>query len=122
MTPIVKFAFMPLKYAPKRKMVNFAAPQWKTKIGEFQDIEIMTWVNNVYQNKVFPTSKDFNTAYDHAISIGLKPSEMVCWRNKTMILTREDILQFEEEFEDEKTVIKNMKVALETGDKVIFVY
>lgn len=125
MTPIVKFAVMPIKYAPKRKMINFATPQWKTKVGEFQDIEIMSWVNNVYQSKVFPSSKDFNTAYDHAISIGIKPTEMVCWRNVTMILSRDDIINFEEEFNGEdfvKGTLTKMKAALETGEKVIFIY
>ena len=128
---MLKFASIPTKFAPKRKMIGFAAPQWKNKLGEFEHPDIASWVNNVYQAKAFPTQKEFNAAYDQAISMGVMPSEMVCWRNKTMVLTKEDIDNFEDEFNGgafdgvkaaaQKTLAK-MRAALETGEKVIYVY
>jgi len=127
----LKFATIPLKFAPKRKMINFATPQWRNKLGEFDHPDLLSWVNNIYQAKAFPTQKDFNAAYDQAISMGVWPSEMVCWRNKTMILTKEDVDNFEEEFNDgafddvklaaQKTLTK-MRAALATGEKALFVY
>ena len=128
---LAKFASIPIKYAPKRKVLEFAAPQWKNKLGEFSDPDVLSWINNIYQSKAFPTQKQFNEAYDHAISMGKWPGEMVCWRNKTMVLTKEDVDNFEEEFNGgafdssqtaaAKTLAK-MKAALETGEKVIYVY
>ena len=128
---LAKFASIPIKYAPKRKFLDFAAPQWKNKLGEFSDPDILSWINNIYQSKAFPTQKQFNEAYDQAISAGKWPGEMVCWRNHTMVLTKEDVDNFEEEFRGgafdgsqtaaQKTLAK-MKAALETGEKVIFVY
>ena len=128
---LVKFAAIPVKYAPKRKMISFAVPQWKNKVGEFDHPDVLSWVNRLYQDKAFPTQKEFNAAYDQAISMGVMPSEMVCWRNKSMVLTKEDVANFEEEFsegafDDVKTAaqkaLAKMKAALETGEKVLFVY
>jgi hypothetical protein len=127
---LAKFAAVPAKYAPKRKVLGFAAPQWKNKLGEFSDPDVLSWINNIYQSKAFPTQKQFNEAYDLAISMGKWPGDMVCWRNHTMVLTKEDVDNFEEEFNGgafyprdavQKTLTK-MKAALETGDKVIYVY
>ena len=128
---LAKFATVPIKYAPKRKFLEFAKPQWHNKLGEFSDPDVLSWINRLYQDKAFPSQKEFNTAYDQAISLGVMPSEMVSWRNKTMVLTKEDVDNFEEEFKGgafegsqtaaQKTMVK-MKAALETGEKVIFVY
>lgn len=128
---MLKFAAIPVKYAPKRKMISFAVPQWKNKLGEFEHPDVLSWVNTTYQSKAFPTQKEFNAAYDQAISMGVMPSEIVCWRNKPMVLTKEDIENFEEEFNGgafdgvkigaQKTLVK-MKAVLEKGEKVIFVY
>lgn len=128
---MLKFATLPVKYAPKRKMIDFSVPQWKNKLGEFDHPDIVGWVNSTYQSKVYKTQKEFNAAYDQAISMGVRPSEMICWRNKPMVLTKEDVDNFEEEFKEgafddvkvtaQKTLTK-MKAALETGEKVIFVY
>ena len=128
---LAKFATVPTKYAPKRKLIGFAAPQWKNKLGEFSDPDVLSWINRLYQDKAFPTQKEFNAAYDAAISMGVMPSEMVSWRNKPMVLSKEDVANFEEEFSGgafdgsqtaaQKTLAK-MKAALETGEKVIFVY
>jgi len=122
---LAKFASIPIKYAPKRKMVGFVAPQWKNKLGEFDHPDVLSWVNNLYQEKTFKTPKDFNEAYDAGLT------EVLFWRNKPMVLTKEDLENFEEEFNEgafdevkvamQKTLTK-MKAALETGEKVLFVY
>jgi hypothetical protein len=122
---LAKFASIPIKYAPKRKVLEFAAPQWKNKLGEFSDPDVLSWINNLYQDKKFKTPKDFNEAFDAALT------DVLYWRNKTMVLTKEDLDNFEEEFNEgafdgsqaavQKTLTK-MKAALETGEKVIFVY
>ena len=123
---LVKFATVPIKYAPKRKFLEFAKPTWHNKLGEFSDPDILSWINNVYQDKAFPTREAFNKAYDDAA----RPAEGVAWGNKTMVLTKEDVDNFEEEFKGgafyprdavQKLVTK-MRAALETGEKVIFVY
>jgi len=123
---LAKFASIPIKYAPKRKFLEFAKPQWHNKLGEFSDPDVLSWINNVYQDKAFPTREAFNKAYDDAA----RPAEGVAWGNKTMVLTKEDVDNFEEEFKGgafyprdaaQKTLTK-MKAALETGEKVIFVY
>jgi hypothetical protein len=128
---LAKFASIPIKYAPKRKFLEFAAPQWKNKLGEFSDPDILSWINNLYQDKAFPTREAFNKAYDDAAAVGMRPAEGVAWGNKTMVITKEDVDNFEEEFRGgafegsqttaQKTLTK-MKAALETGEKVIFVY
>ena len=128
---LAKFATVPTKYAPKRKFLEFAKPQWHNKLGEFSDPDVLSWINRLYQDKAFPTREAFNKAYDAAIDAGLRPADGVSWRNKTMVLTKEDVANFEEEFNGgafdrsqsaaSKTLAK-MKAALETGEKVIFVY
>ena len=128
---LAKFATVPIKYAPKRKFLEFAKPTWHNKLGEFSDPDVLSWINNLYQDKAFPTQKDFNNAYDAASAAGLMPCTGVAWRNKTMVITKEDVDKFEEEFKGgafegsqtaaQKTLVK-MRAALETGEKVIFVY
>jgi hypothetical protein len=124
---LVKFATVPIKYAPKRKFLEFAKPQWHNKLGEFSDPDVLSWVGNVYQDKAFPTREAFNKAYDEAA----RPAEGVSWRNKTMVLTKEDVANFEEEFGGgafcgsataAQKLVTKMRAALETGEKVIFVY
>jgi hypothetical protein len=127
---LAKFATIPIKYAPKRKVLEFAAPQWKNKLGEFSDPDVLSWINNLYQDKAFPTREAFNKAYDAARDAGVMPSTAVSWRNKTMVLTKEDVDNFEEEFnggafyprDAVQKLLTKMKAALETGEKVIFVY
>lgn len=128
---LAKFATVPIKYAPKRKFIEFAAPQWKNKLGEFSDPDVLSWINTLYQDKAFPTREAFNKAYDAALDAGMMPCTGVAWRNKTMVITKEDVDNFEEEFKGgafegsqtaaQKTLVK-MRAALETGEKVIFVY
>jgi hypothetical protein len=122
---MLKFATLPVKYAPKRKLIGFAMPQWKTKLGEFDHPDVLSWVNNLYQEKTFKTPKDFNEAYDSGLT------EVLFWRNKPMVLAKEDVDNFEEEFKEgafddvkvsvQKTLTK-MRAALETGEKVLVVY
>ena len=127
---LAKFASIPTKYAPKRKFLEFAAPQWKNKLGEFSDPDVLGWINNLYQDKAFPTREAFNKAYDAALDAGLRPADGVSWRNKTMVLSKEDIDNFEEEFnggafyprDAVQKMLTKMRAALETGEKVIYVY
>jgi len=128
---LAKFATVPIKYAPKRKFLEFAKPQWHNKLGEFSDPDVLSWINRLYQDKAFPTREAFNKAYDAALDAGMMPSVGVAWRNKTMVLSLADVDNFEEEFKGgafegsqaaaEKT-LKKMRAALETGEKVIYVY
>ena len=123
---LAKFASIPIKYAPKRKFLEFAAPQWKNKLGEFSDPDVLSWINNLYQDKKFKTPKDFNEAYDAGLT------DVIYWRNKTMVLTKEDVDNLEEEFNgggfddgqhsDVRKMLTKMRAALETGEKVIYVY
>ena len=122
------FSSVPIKYAPKRKFLEFAKPQWHNKLGEFSDPDVLSWINRLYQEKAFPTREAFNKAYDAALDKGIMPSQMVSWRNKTMVLGKEDVANFVEEFDGgafapgaDKLVAK-MKALLEKGEKVIFVY
>jgi hypothetical protein len=123
---LAKFASIPIKYAPKRKVLEFAAPQWKNKLGEFSDPDVLSWINNLYQDKKFKTPKDFNEAYDAGLT------DVIYWRNKTMVLSKEDVDNLEEEFNgggfddgqhsDVRKMLTKMRAALETGEKVIYVY
>jgi hypothetical protein len=114
------FSTAPTEYAPKRKVLDFAKPKWHTKLGEFNDPDIMCWINNLYQSRAFPTREAFNKAYDDARDRGVMPSTAVTWHNNTMILKKEDFEDFEEEFKGSKLVEK-MQKAFDAG-KAIFVY
>lgn len=122
----IKFASMPLKYAPKRKTVNFSLPKWRNKLGELYDADIESFINSLYQDRTFKTQKEFNEAYDN------RHLELLNWRNTPMILTKEDITVFEAvhkngAFDTTKpevidTLLTKMKACFETGEKVVFVY
>lgn len=117
----VTFSSVPIKYAPKRKLIEFAKPTWHNKLGEFSDPDILTWINNVYQARAFPTRAAFNKAYDDAVAVGLMPSAGVSWRNKTMVLTAENLKELKEEFSGEQKLLAKIERAL-GSEKVIFVY
>lgn len=116
----VKFATIPIKYAPKRKMTDFALPQWRYKFTETENEDVLSWVNNVYQSRTFKTQKEFNDAYDSG------DRYLVKWSNRPMVLTAEDIVNFETELcgnvDGADKFFNKMKAFLETGEKVIFVY
>jgi hypothetical protein len=123
---IVKFAAIPLKYAPKRKLVDFSLPQWRNKLAEVDDQDVASFINGAYQDKVFKTAKEFNETYDAGLW------DVLNWRNKPMVLDKDDITLFEEVHKNggfdrvepiklDKLILK-MKAMLETGEKVIFVY
>ncbi len=124
------FSSVPIKYAPKRKFLEFAKPTWHNKLGEFSDPDVLSWINRLYQEKAFPTRADFNKAYDAALDMGVMPSQMVSWRNKTMVLNKEDVSNFVEEFGGGAfcgsetaagKLVAKMQAVLEKGEKVIFV-
>jgi hypothetical protein len=122
MDQTVKFATIPVKYAPKRKMIDFSLPQWKYKFTETSNDDVLSWVHRVYQSKTFTSQAEFNKAYDESNTY------MLHWDNKTMVLTAEDVLNFEEELCGDQGVVgaekwlTKMRAFLETGEKVIFVY
>lgn len=127
----IKFASLPVKYAPKRKHIGFVMPAWKNKMGEFEDLDIHGWVNNLYQEKIFKTQEAFNKAYDEYIANGCPAYDVLNWNKFPMVLTSADVESFEEAlkgggfehstFQAEK-VLKKMRAALETGEKVLVVY
>ena len=116
----VKFATIPLKYAPKRKTLDFSLPQWRYKFTETENEIVSSWVNDVYQSRVFKTQQDFNVAYDSG------DRHYLNWSNRPMVLVPEDLTSFEEavcgEVEGADKYLTKMKAFLETGEKVIFVY
>lgn len=121
----LKFACIPTQYAPKRKYIGFALPKFRNKMGEFTDPDVVSWANNLYQDKVFPTRAAFNEAYD------ARQTYILFRQDKPMVLTKEDIENFELEFSEgafdesrpavQKLILK-MKAVIEAGEKTIFVY
>jgi hypothetical protein len=120
---MASFAAIPVKFAPKRKMIDFALPKWRNKLGEFDSPDVLSWVRNLYQDKRFPTRAEYNRAYDE---------NALDWQNRPMVLTKEDIDLLQEEHEGgafEDTVkpglmaktLEKMRKAL-ASEKVIFVY
>jgi hypothetical protein len=90
-------------------------PKWRNKIGEFDSPDIFSWVNCLYQDKVFPVRAEFNRAYD----------EHRCdWARRPMIISKE---HKEGAFEDTTKpglVAKFLEKARKALDseKVVFVY
>ena len=125
---MLKFACIPVKFAPKRKMVDFSLPKWRQKLIEFESNEdVRSWVNNLYQDKIFPTQKEFNSAYD-------LNTEMLNWDHKPMVLTSEDVGNFETElreggfgdpgtpdFVKAEKLVKRMR-DVQGSEKIVFVY
>jgi hypothetical protein len=81
-------------------------------------------VNNLYQERTFFTSKEFNEAYDFGDSYTLN------WMNKPMVITKENIAEFEDVFRAGgfegnpavyEKLIKRMKDVM-AADKIVFVY
>jgi len=126
MASILKFASIPIKFAPKRKLVNFALPKWRSKMAEIQDVDVEGFINTLYQERTFKTQKEFNEAYDNRLL------ELLHWGHKPMILTREDVMALETDhrngaFDTTKPevldkLLAKMKAHLDAGERVIFVY
>ena len=90
--------------------------QWRTKIAHLEDPDISSWVNNLYQDRRFPTRQEFNDAYDRG------DKDILDWRNKLMRINLEDVLNFEEIFGDTyPSLIFKMKATIEC-EKIIFVF
>ena len=125
---MLKFACIPIKFAPKRKTVDFSLPKWRQKLIEFEsNQDVQSWVNNLYQDKVFPAQKEFNQAYD-------LNTDMLNWNHKPMVLTPEDVGNFETELKDggfgdpgtpefakAEKLVKRMR-EVQGVEKIVFVY
>ena len=72
---------MTVKFATKRKITDFALPQWRSKFTETEN-------EDVYQSRVFKTQKELYDSGDR---------HLVNWSNRPMVLTAEDVANFEEE-------------------------
>lgn len=122
---VVKFACIPIKFAPKKKLTNFSLPKWRQKLVELEnDLDVQSWVNNIYQERTFSKRKEFNDAYDFGDSYTLN------WLNKPMVITAENIADFEENFREGgfegkpavyEKLVKRMKDVM-AADKIVFVY
>jgi hypothetical protein len=120
----IKFACIPVKFAPKKKITNFALPRFRQKLTDFEnDPDVMGWVSNVYQERVFPTQEDFNKSYD-------EDTWSVRWMNRPMVLTRDDIAEFERVFNEGgfegkpevyQKLIRRIREVMEK-EKIVFVY
>lgn len=120
----IKFACVPTKYAPQKKLVDFHLPQWRQKLLEFpSDPDVQGWVSNLYQSRAFKTREDFIKYYD-------EDTESVKWSHKPMIITSEDIDDFEEVLKNGgfdlqpalyEKLVKRMRDAMKK-DKIVFVY
>jgi hypothetical protein len=120
---LLKFACISAEFAPKRKFVNFAKPKFYKKLGEFTDVDMHSWVNNLYQDKVFETAKKFNEAYDQYIASGMTTGDVLFWRSKPMILSKDDVAALEaEEFETPLTKLFERIRKAQSEAKVVFVY
>jgi hypothetical protein len=90
----------------------------KKSWGDYPDLD--SWVLNLYQNKLFPTRAEFNKAYD-------ENDPRLRRGNQEVILTREDLSQFEKEIEDGEfeedyvELISKMKALFEC-EKIVFFY
>ena len=122
----IKFACIPAQYAPKRKMIDFALPKWRTKLAEFNHPDLVQWAHDLYQTKVFKTREEFNEAYDLKL-------DKLYWRNKPMVINADDIAAFEADHQEGAfddgvrpelvdKLIKKLRALRESGDKVFFVY
>ena len=125
---MLKFACVPAKYAPKRKMIDFSLPKWRQKLVEFEsNMDVQSWVNNLYQDKVFPSQKEFSRAYDEDIA-------GVNWNHKPMVITHEDVGNFETELKEggfgdpgtpdfvkAQKLVKRMR-DVQGAEKIVFVY
>ena len=120
---LLKFAAISAEFAPKRKLVNFAKPKFYKKLGEFTDDDLRSWVNNLYQDKVFKTQKEFNDAYDRYISSERATGDELFWRSKPMILSKDDVAALEaEEFEVPMAKLFERIHRAHSEAKVVFVY
>jgi hypothetical protein len=120
----LKFACIPAKFAPKKKMTDFALPRFRQKLADFEnDPDVRSWVSNLYQDRVFPTREEFNKAYDEDYA-------SVLWGNRPMILNGENISDFEVVFNEGgfdgnpevyQKLIRRMKEVM-ANEKIVFVY
>lgn len=105
-------------------MVDFALPKWRNKLGEFSDPDLLSWVNTLYQDRMFKTAKDFKLAYDER-------DPRLNWSNRPMIISKGNVAELNEQlnegsFDDgQKAQIEKLigqMLTVISSEKVIFVY
>lgn len=90
--------------------------KWRTNIACLDDPDILSWINNLYQGRRFPTRQEFNETYDRG------DNDVLNWRHRLTLISSDDVSAFEEIFgETYSILIFKMKAALEC-DKIILVY
>jgi hypothetical protein len=82
--------------------------------------ELNSWVNNLYQDKIFPTRTEFNKAYD-------ENDPRIHRGSQEVILTPEDLAQLESEiedgdFEEDYTELISKIKSLFECEKIVFFY
>ena len=103
---------------------NFES-KFKKCYGEFPELD--SWVNNLYQDKTFPTRAEFNAAFDEYCATNRATREKLYRCSKVVILTPDDLKRFErevydDEFEEDYTkLIKKIKALFEC-EKIVFFY
>ena len=103
---------------------NFES-KFKKCYGEFPELD--SWVNNLYQDKTFPTRAEFNAAFDEYCATNRETREKLYRCSKVVILTPDDLKRFErevydDEFEEDYTkLIKKIKALFEC-EKIVFFY
>jgi hypothetical protein len=109
-------------------VTDFSLLKSRQKLVEFEsNQDVQSWVNNLYQDRVFPSRKEFNRAYD-------LNTDMLSWDHKPMVLTSEDAGNFETELKEggfgdpgtldfvkAQKLVKRMRDVQGVG-KIVFVY
>lgn len=103
---------------------NFES-KFKKCYGEFPELD--SWVNNLYQDKTFPTRAEFNAAFDEYCATNRATREKLHRCDKVVILTPEDLERFEcevsdDEFEGDYTKLIKKINALFECEKIVFFY
>jgi hypothetical protein len=99
-------------------MVKLGWSNLKKAWGDYPELD--SWVRNLYQNKIFPTRAEFNKAYD-------ENDPRLQRGNQEVILTPEDLAQFQSEIEDGEfeedysELISKIKALFEC-EKIVFFY
>lgn len=94
------------------------------QLGDFPELDI--WGNNLYQDKIFKTRKEFNEAWDNYVTTNGGGADTLFRRGKEVVLTLEDVKNLhdcnsENEFDsDHSKLIGKLKRRIKKGIQVSF--